>query len=101
MAKKAGNSGNQRTKLRSARKSARTRVSRARKARGAARRKKVVPGRVRVARSIARARAKKSVARRPQRPLPPAAMLSERPFISSLERSLRDNRLVWEALAKR
>jgi hypothetical protein len=35
------------------------------------------------------------------RPLPPAEMLSERLFLSSLERSLRDNRAVWEALAKR
>lgn len=102
MAKKARNSGNHRTKPRSAKKSARTRVSGVRKGvRGAAPRKKVVRGRVQVARSGARARAKKTVARKPQRPLPPAAMLSERPFISSLERSLRDNRLVWEALAKK
>jgi hypothetical protein len=35
------------------------------------------------------------------RPLPPAEMFSERLFLSSLERSLRDNRAVWEALAKR
>jgi hypothetical protein len=40
-------------------------------------------------------------ARKSQRPLPPAEMLSERLFLSSLERSLRDNRMVWEALAKR
>jgi hypothetical protein len=51
--------------------------------------------RVRVVRSRA-TRAKK-----PVRPLPPAEMLSERLFLSSLERSLRDNRQVWEALAKR
>ncbi len=103
MAKKARNSGNQRKRQRSAKKPARTRVPGARKgARGAVRRKKkTIRGRVRVARSSARARARKIVARKPQRPLPPAEMLSERLFLSSLERSLRDNRLVWEALAKR
>lgn len=102
MAEKARNSGNQRKGHRSAKKSARTRVSGGRRgARGGVRRKKTIQGRVRVARSSARARAKKIAARKPQRPLPPAEMLSERLFLSSLDRSLRDNRLVWEALAKR
>jgi len=40
-------------------------------------------------------------ARRPTRPLPPADAVSERVFLSSLERSLRDYRTLWEALAKR
>ncbi|HEV2357460.1 MAG TPA: hypothetical protein VGZ23_07615 [bacterium] len=46
-------------------------------------------------------RSRATRARKPARPLPPAEVLSERLFFSSLERSLRDNRLVWEALAKR
>ncbi len=40
-------------------------------------------------------------AHRPKRPLPPPESLSERMFLGSLERSLRDHRTVWEALAKR
>jgi hypothetical protein len=40
-------------------------------------------------------------ARRPVRPLPAPEPLSERSFLSSLERSLRDHRALWEALAKR
>jgi hypothetical protein len=52
-------------------------------------------GRVRVVRSRA------TGARRSQRPLPPADPLSERLFMSSMERSLRDYRMLWEALAKR
>jgi hypothetical protein len=52
-------------------------------------------GRVRVVRSRA------TGARKPSRPLPAPDPLSERLFLGSLERSLRDNRTVWEALAKR
>ena len=52
-------------------------------------------GRVRVVGSRA------TRARRPARPLPPADAVSERVFLSSLERSLRDYRTLWEALAKR
>lgn len=40
-------------------------------------------------------------ARRSGRPLPAPEPLSERMFSGSLERSLRDFRTVWEALAKR
>lgn len=46
-------------------------------------------------------RSRPTRAKKPVRPLPPAEMFSERLFVSSLERSLRDNRQVWEALAKR
>lgn len=52
-------------------------------------------GRVRVVRS------RSTGARKPSRPLPAPEPLSERLFLGSLERSLRDNRIVWEALAKR
>jgi hypothetical protein len=51
--------------------------------------------RVRVVRSRA------TGARKPSRPLPAPDPLSERLFLGSLERSLRENRTVWEALAKR
>jgi len=40
-------------------------------------------------------------ARRPTRPLPPADPLAERSFLTSLDRSLREYRALWEALAKR
>jgi len=40
-------------------------------------------------------------AKRPARPLPPADPLGERPFLTSLDRSLREYRTLWEALAKR
>ena len=40
-------------------------------------------------------------AKRQGRPLPAPEPLSERMFLGSLERSLRDYRSVWEALAKR
>jgi hypothetical protein len=40
-------------------------------------------------------------AKRPARPLPVPDPLSERAFSGSLERSLRDYRILWEALAKR
>lgn len=96
MAKKARKSGNKRRPAGKARKMARTSVSRAKKrARPVKRRPKPRHGRVKVVRS------RSTRARKPARPLPPAEMLSERPFFSSLERSLRDNRVVWEALAKR
>lgn len=52
-------------------------------------------GRVRIVRSRA------SRAKKPSRPLPPAESLNERMFLGSLERSLRDHRSLWEALAKR
>ena len=52
-------------------------------------------GRVRVVSS------RSTGARKPSRPLPAPEPLSERLFLGSLERSLRDNRIVWEALAKR
>lgn len=79
-----------------AEKRARTSASRAASpARPSGRRPRPRTGRVRVVRSRA------TRARKPARPLPPAEVLSERVFFSSLERSLRDNRLVWEALAKR
>jgi hypothetical protein len=39
--------------------------------------------------------------RRPSRPLPRPEAMSERMFLGSLDRSLRDYRAVWEALAKR
>ena len=61
--------------------------------RGKSRRK--TSARVRVVRSRA------TGARRPSRPLPAPDPLSERLFLGSLERSLRDNRGIWEALAKR
>lgn len=103
MAKRTRRSGKQGKAHRSAEKRARTRVSAVRKgARKSIRRAKPARGRVRVVRPGAtRARARKIATRSPKRPLPPAEMLSERLFLSSLERSLRDNRLVWEALAKR
>lgn len=40
-------------------------------------------------------------AKRQSRPLPRPEAISERMFLGSLERSLRDYRAVWEALAKR
>lgn len=106
MAKRTRRSGKQGKAHRSAEKRARTRVSAvrkgARKSIRSIRRAKPARGRVRVVRPGAtRARARKIATRSPKRPLPPAEMLSERLFLSSLERSLRDNRLVWEALAKR
>jgi|GEM_PF-3183825 len=104
MAKKARKTANQRKSRGPAKKAARTRVSHARKAaKPAKRRANARQGRVKVVRSRATkaSRARKAVARRPARPLPPAEMLSERSFLSSLERSLRDNRFVWEALAKK
>jgi hypothetical protein len=104
MAKKARRTANQRKSRGSARKMARTRASRAPKAsKPYKRRAGPRQTRVKVVRSRATkaSRARKAVLRRPARPLPPAEMLSERLFLSSLERSLRDNRLVWEALAKR
>ncbi len=92
MAKKARKSGNKRK----VRKMARTGVSRVKKAvRPVKRRPKLRQRRVKVVRS------RSTRARKPTRPLPPAEVLSERLFFSSLERSLRDNRLVWEALAKK
>ncbi len=57
--------------------------------------RKRTSGRVRVVRSRA------TGARKPSRPLPAPDPLRERLFLGSLERSLRDNRVVWEALAKR
>jgi len=53
------------------------------------------------ARKVRVVRSRPTRARRPARPLPPADAVSERMFISSLERSLRDYRVLWEALAKR
>ena len=63
--------------------------------RPAARTRQAPRTRVRVVRS------RSTGARRPLRSLPPADPLNERAFTSSLERSLRDFRTVWEALAKR
>ena len=104
MAKRARKAVNQRKSRGPAKKVARAGASRARKAaKPVKRRAKPRQARVRVVRSRATkaSRARKAIVRRPARPLPPAEMLSERLFLSSLERSLRDNRLVWEALAKR
>lgn len=104
MPKKAKNSGNKRRPRGRVKKAVRARVSRARRAaKPAKRRAKARPGRVKVvrSRSTRASRGRKSVARKPVRPLPPAEMLAERLFLSSLERSLRDNRTVWEALAKK
>jgi|SRR5579864_2098319 len=104
MAKRARKTANQRKPRGPAKKVARTRGSRARRGAKPAKRP-AKPGRVRVkvvrSRATKASRGRKAVVRRPARPLPPAEMLSERLFLSSLERSLRDNRLVWEALAKR
>lgn len=61
--------------------------------RGKSRRK--TSARVRVVRS------RSTGARKPSRRLPTPDPLSERLFLGSLERSLRDNRAIWEALAKR
>jgi len=52
-------------------------------------------GRVRVVRS------RSTGARKPTRPLPAPEPLGERLFLGSLERSLRDHRALWEALARR
>jgi hypothetical protein len=52
-------------------------------------------GRVKIVRS------RSTGARKPSRPLPAPESFGERPFLSSLERSLRDYRQLWEALAKR
>ena len=104
MAKRARKTVNQRKSRSPAKKVARTGASRAQKAaKPAKRRAKPRQARVKVVRSRATkaSRARKAIVRRPSRPLPPAEMFSERLFLSSLERSLRDNRLVWEALAKR
>ncbi len=46
-------------------------------------------------------RSRSTGARKHARPLPAPEPLSERPFLSSLERSLREYRPLWEALAKR
>lgn len=103
MTKKARKSGNKRTSGGRARKVARTSASRVKKAvKPAKPRATSRPTRVRVVRSRAtRARKPAARGRKPMRPLPPAEMLSERLFLSSLERSLRDNRMVWETLAKK
>jgi hypothetical protein len=104
MAKRARKTANRRKSHGPAKKVARTGASHARKAAKPAKRR-AKPGRARVkvvrSRATKASRARKAVARRPTRPLPPAEMVSERLFLSSLDRSLRDNRLVWEALAKR
>lgn len=71
----------------------RARISPNRGRRLKARRK--TSARVRVVRSRA------TGARKPSRPLPAPDPLSERLFLGSLEKSLRENRTVWEALAKR
>ena len=63
--------------------------------RGPGKSRRKTSARVRVVRS------RSTGARKPSRPLPMPDPLSERLFLGSLERSLRDNRVVWEALAKR
>jgi len=60
----------------------------------------VGPGRAGRAR-VRVVRSRPTRAKRPARPLPPPDPISERVFTTSLDRSLRDYRMLWEALAKR
>jgi hypothetical protein len=101
MPKKARETGDQRSSHRRTHKVVRARLTRAKRHSGAAKSRTARPrGPVRVVRSRT-TRARKPAARKVFRPLPPAEVMSERVFLSSLERSLRDNRIVWETLAKR
>src|SRR5579875_158952 len=78
----------------SSRKPGKTRTAAARR-KSASRAGRAVGARVKVVRS------RSTRARRPARPLPSPDPINERLFTSSLERSLRDYRVLWEALAKR
>jgi len=76
----------------------RSAASRTARAQSSARRSKAQKRPAKRVRVVA---ARPTRARRPARPLPLPDPLSERAFTTSLERSLRDYRPLWEALAKR